>query len=91
MGDIAHLMPVIHPYVMGAKGLIHGKTWEIDDSENAYVSPAKLLAMTVIDLLYDEAEHARAILNNYVAPMSKAEYLEYQRRLFTTETYVAGL
>ena len=89
MGDIAHLMPVIHPYVLGAKGLIHGETWQIDDSENAYVSPAKLLAMTVIDLLYDGAEQARRILNNYVAPMSKSDYLEYQRRLFSTETYLA--
>ena len=45
--------------------------------------------MTVIDLLYDGAEQARRILNNYVAPMSKSDYLEYQRRLFSTETYLA--
>lgn len=90
MGDIAHLMPVIHPYVLGATGLIHGETWQIDDVENAYINPAKLLAMTVIDLLHGQAEAASQIIDSYDAPMSKSDYLQYQRKLFSTTTYNEG-
>ncbi|MBW2087202.1 MAG: amidohydrolase, partial [Deltaproteobacteria bacterium] len=52
MGDIAHLMPALHPMVGGASGRNHGADFQISDKELAYVVPAKLLTMTAIDLLY---------------------------------------
>ena len=51
MGDIAHMMPVIHPYVASAEGKTHGADFHINEPEHAYLTPAKLLAMTAIDLL----------------------------------------
>ena len=59
MGDIAHLIPVIHPYVVGATGKTHGADFRITEPEHAYLTPAKLLAMTAIDLLWDDAAPAR--------------------------------
>src|SRR6059058_3663702 len=61
MGDIAHMMPVIHPYVASARGKTHGADFRINEPEHAYLTPAKLLAMTAIDLLYADAAPARQI------------------------------
>jgi len=51
MGDIAHLMPAIHPYAVGSRGQGHGNDWQIADPYIAYVLPAKLMALTAVDLL----------------------------------------
>src|SRR3984893_3092500 len=34
MGDIAHLMPVIHPYVASAEGKAHGADWRINEPQH---------------------------------------------------------
>ena len=87
MGDIAHLMPVIHPYVAAALGKTHGADFRINEPEHAYLTPAKLLAMTAIDLLYDDAAPARKILSDFTPAMTKPEYLAFARGLFKTERY----
>jgi amidohydrolase len=92
MGDLGHIMPVIHPYLHGASGNAHSDGWDIADQQHAYVDPAKMLAMTAIDLLYGGAETARAILDRDQPHMSTAEYLEYCETMFNTthEGNVAG-
>jgi hypothetical protein len=87
MGDIAHLMPVIHPYVASAKGKTHGADFHIHEPQHAYLTPAKLLAMTAIDLLYDEAAQARQIIGDFKPAMSKSEYLAFARGLFKKERW----
>lgn len=87
MGDIAHLMPAIHPYAVGASGQGHGNDWAIADPYIAYVLPAKLMALTVVDLLADDARDARAILDGYQPQMTKDEYLAFMRRAFAEEKY----
>src|SRR5260221_13654123 len=87
MGDIAHLMPVIHPYVAAALGKTHGADFCINEPEHAYLTPAKLLAMTAIDLLWDDAAPAREILADFTPAMTKDEYLHFARGLFKTERY----
>jgi hypothetical protein len=47
----------------------------------AYIAPAKVAAMTLIDLLADGASQAKAILQDYQPPMSKEEYLSFLRGL----------
>jgi amidohydrolase len=89
MGDIAHLIPVIHPYVASARGKTHGADFRITEPEHAYLTPAKLLAMTAIDLLYDDAAPAREILGDFRPAMTKAEYLTFARGLFKTERWKA--
>ncbi|NIP74068.1 MAG: peptidase dimerization domain-containing protein, partial [Gammaproteobacteria bacterium] len=38
MGDVGHIMPVIHPYVRGATGNAHAQNWTIADQSDAYVT-----------------------------------------------------
>ncbi|HVC50384.1 MAG TPA: amidohydrolase [Stellaceae bacterium] len=87
MGDIAHMMPVIHPYVASARGKTHGADFRINEPEHGYLSPAKLLAMTAIDLLYGDAAPARHILAEFQPAFTKDSYLEFERGLFKTERW----
>ena len=87
MGDVGHVMPVIHPYLLGASGNAHSNTWMITDQEHAYVTPAKLLAMTAIDMLYGDAAAARDVMENYTPLMSRDGYLQYCENLFKTERF----
>jgi amidohydrolase len=87
MGDLAHLMPVIHPYVVAAEGKAHGADWRINEPRHGYLTPAKLLAMTAIDLLHGDAAPAREILAQFIPAMTKEAYLEFQRTLFRTERF----
>ncbi len=87
MGDISRIMPALHPGVAGGGGTSHGNDFKIADKDLAYVAPAKLLAMTAIDLLWNKAEKAKEVLDNYKPEMTKTEYLEYQRNIFKTEVY----
>ena len=43
----------------------------------AYLAPAKSLALTVVDLLFDNAKIGKEILNNFKPTMTKKEYLEF--------------
>ncbi len=75
-GDISHLMPTLHPYIGGAQGVGHSENYDIVDPETAYIVSSKALAMTVIDLLADDAETGLEIKQNFVPAMTKAEYLK---------------
>jgi amidohydrolase len=87
MGDIAHLMPVIHPYVASARGKTHGADFHIHEPQHAYLTPAKLLAMTAIDLLYDNAAQAKQIIGDFKPAMTKDSYLAFARGLFKKERW----
>ena len=89
MGDLAHMMPVIHPYLVAAEGKAHGADWRINQPQHGYLTPAKLLAMTAIDLLHGDAAPAREILANFQPAMSKEAYLTFQRGLFRKVRYAA--
>jgi metal-dependent amidase/aminoacylase/carboxypeptidase family protein len=80
LGDVSHIMPAIVPSVSGFAGTIHGSDWHVTDPYLAYILPAKLMAMTVIDLLAGGAGGARAILDAYTPAMTKDEYLTFMRR-----------
>ena len=87
MGDIAHMIPVIHPYVASATGKTHGADFRITEPEHAYLTPAKLLAMTAIDLLYGDAAPARRVLAGFDPAFTKDSYLAFERGLFKTERW----
>src|SRR5438067_1770321 len=87
MGDIAHMMPVIHPYVASALGKTHGADFRINEPDHAYLTPAKLLAMTAIDLLWNDAAPARKILADFQPAFTKPEYLAFARALFKSERW----
>ena len=88
MGDLGHIMPVSHPYIFGASGTGHGNDYLMADQEAVYVNMAKLLAMTAIDLMADDAAQARDIVDNATPKLSKAQYLDFNRSMMATDKFV---
>ncbi len=76
-GDVSHLMPTLHPMIGGIKGSLHTREFQIIDEDLAYIVPAKAMAMTVVDLLFDGAKDAKGILADFKPVMTKDEYLEF--------------
>jgi metal-dependent amidase/aminoacylase/carboxypeptidase family protein len=89
MGDISHILPTVHPYAGGARGAGHGADYRIEDHARAVLNPAKALAMTVVDLLSDDAREAKRVIAEFKPRMSRDEYLTYLRRLDTKQLYRA--
>jgi metal-dependent amidase/aminoacylase/carboxypeptidase family protein len=87
MGDLSMVMPVLHPYMGGATGSGHGADYMIVDQQLAYLGTAKGLAGMVIDLLADGAGGARDVLKNAKPPMTREQYLGFQRGIGKRETY----
>lgn len=81
-GDISHLMPAIHPMIGGVKGGLHTKDFHITDPYLAYVIPAKLMALTVVDLLFNNAAKAQELLENFKPSITKEEYLLIMEKNF---------
>ena len=81
MGDVSHLMPVIHPYVGGATGLGHGADYVVQDYGIAVIAAAKALASTVVDLLANGASLGGKIASQHKAAMTTREYLNFMRGL----------
>jgi len=75
-GDISYLMPAIQSYIGGGGGNFHSKDMRIPDKEMAYLTAAKAMVMTVIDLLADGAKAGLAIKESFKAPMTKEQYLK---------------
>jgi len=80
-GDISAIMPAIEPSVSGATGTGHGSDYKIADKEMGYIIPAELMAMTVIDLLWDDAANARRIVRAFKPEVKRREYVRYWERL----------
>src|SRR5712664_1145816 len=87
MGDLGQVMPIIHPYVGGAKGTPHGADYEIVDPALTYLTNAKALASMVIDLLADNATVGRQVVATAKPPLTRAGYLAFQRKMSRRETY----
>lgn len=77
LGDLSQMKPCMHIWAEGVKGGLHTKDYRVDDPDKAYMVPAKMLALTVIDLLYGQAEEAERIMENYRPSFTKEEYLNF--------------
>ena len=80
--ELAQVMPILQPLAGGVKGARGSKDFELVDKDIAYLIPAKIMALTIVDLLYDNAKKTRKILKNYNPPKTIEEYLsedEYQK------------
>ena len=81
MGDVSHLMPVVHPWVGCAKGVLHGANFVLDNEEVAYEKSPEVLAMTIIDLLWDDAAKAEVICANFKPVFNKETYCAFQDKI----------
>ncbi len=82
MGDVSHLMPVIHPFIGGTDGLLHTGSFHVVDFDAAVLLPAKAFAMMLVDLLAVVAKEAKAILADFKPILTKEEYIEKMESYF---------
>jgi metal-dependent amidase/aminoacylase/carboxypeptidase family protein len=75
LGDISHLMPVATLSVAGIRGEGHSENVRVADEYLSYVTSAKAMAATVIDLLWDDAGVAREIIAGYRPMYTREAYL----------------
>jgi metal-dependent amidase/aminoacylase/carboxypeptidase family protein len=87
MGDISHLLPALHPMIGGARGALHGADYAVADPVHSYLHSAKTLAMSVVDLLTEDAREVRRIVAGFRPKMSAADYLAYLRALSAVEEF----
>lgn len=78
MGDLSCIMPIIHPYAPGAKGLSHGNDYYIDKPELALIASAEVQVKMLVEFLSNGGKKAKEVIENY-KPLfsSKEEYFEY--------------
>lgn len=76
-GDISHIMPTLHPMIGGISGALHTREFQVVDEELAYIVPAKAMANTVVDLLFDNGKIGKAVLDEFTPVITKEQYLEF--------------
>ncbi len=77
MGDVSHLIPVIHPWVGCIKGALHSADFDVVDKKTAYIKTTQVMAMTLVDMLFDKAEGLESVLADFKPRMTKEEYIAY--------------
>ena len=87
IGDLSLFMPVLHCITSGVEGGLHSKDYRIIDLEDAFITPVKMLACTVIDLLADGASEAARVKKNFKPEMTKDEYIQLLLSLEQNLTY----
>ncbi|MCY6957255.1 amidohydrolase [Clostridium brassicae] len=83
MGDLSHIIPTIHPFIGGVDGALHTEDFHAVDYSSAALLPAKLFAMTIVDLLSNEAEKAKEIKSNFKPLLTKEEYVAMMENYFS--------
>lgn len=87
MGDVSQIMPAIHPYAAGTKGITHGNDFFVEDYEAAVIIPAKIMAMTIVDLLAEEATAAKDVKSKSKPVFTKDQYMSLMDSLLMEEEY----
>jgi metal-dependent amidase/aminoacylase/carboxypeptidase family protein len=86
-GDLSQFLPMLHPNHGGCTGYNHTVDFAIVDPSAAYITPAKALAATVVDLLFEDAAGARRVLQTFSATRTRDGYLAHIRALSSTRAY----
>lgn len=81
VGDLTHLMPVVNFTYAGFEGGLHGEDFRVTDLDRALIAPAKLMALTVYELLKDGACQARQVMEDFRPVFTKEEYVEHVRKI----------
>lgn len=81
LGDISCIMPTSRIRMGGVSGTGHSRTYKIVDKELLYVTASKALALTCIDLLYNNANKAKSIIDDFTPRIPREEYTNYMHKL----------
>lgn len=78
VGDVQHRMPVLTFHTGGATGGLHQVDFDIVDEEDAYITTAKLFALSAYRLLRNGAACAKQVVNDYKPRFaSREEYVAF--------------
>ncbi len=88
MGDLSCVFPVVHPYVMGAVGALHGNVFYIKDVRIACLESARFQYALIRELLSNNAEKATFIIQNYKREYSIQEFLESKKSIYMDKDVV---
>ena len=81
MGDFSCIMPTTSIGMTGTEGAGHSRHLKIIDPVKQYIVPAKAIAATVIDLLYQDAKHAKQVIESFTPTIKREEYTEFMKKL----------
>ena len=90
-GDLGHVLPVLHPSHGGCAGANHTVDFRITQPVDAYVTPAKAMAHTLVDLLWRDASTAKHVLADFKPRLTHEEYLVKMRAQNRTERFGAEI
>ena len=77
LGDLSHIVPCMHIWTGGISGALHASDFQVVDREAAFLLPAKMMAMTAIDLLFDKAAGAKAVRDAFRPVFTREGYLAF--------------
>jgi hypothetical protein len=75
------VMPTTSIGMAGTEGAGHSRDLRIVDPIKQYIWPAKALAVTVVDLLVDDAEEAKRVIKGFKPTIKRKEYTEFMKKL----------
>ena len=90
LGDISQLMPCMHIWAGGIKGGLHTEAYRMDDPYTAYIVPARMMALTMIDLLWDAGARGKEIIKEFRPALTKEEYLNLLKDHQVVDLYDAS-
>ena len=77
MGDVSHLIPIVHSWVGCVRGSLHGADYDLADRDTAFEKSPAVLAYTLVDLLADDGAKAKEISENFKPLLTKKSYCEF--------------
>ena len=75
------IMPSTSIGMGGCAGQGHSRTFVIADPVKAFIWPAKVMAMSTIDLLWDGGAKAKKVIEGFKPTIEKAKYVETMQSL----------
>jgi len=81
LGDFSCVTPTTSIGMAGTEGAAHSRDLKIVDPVKQYIWPAKALAVAVVDLLADDAEEAKRVIDGFKPTIKREEYTEFMKKL----------
>ena len=77
VGDLTHIMPVLKFSTSGVSGQLHSAEFEVVDEDIAYITTAKIMALTAYRLLKNNAAEAEKLKRDFKPIFTIDEYKNY--------------
>lgn len=78
-GDVTHVLPGCHPTVAAAGGRAHSEDYRVEDPHLAFVESGKLLALSAVDLLWDQGALLDEQAEAFSPALDRESYLKTWR------------